>query len=97
MSRPYRSCELSNTELEKQYIDGLGKWRRHLQPWDKDLRLKCLMGYRQSVLTRVNWENIDRNEIVRYLNGTLMEYGIIPLSMPEEQAFVDQVAIDATE
>ena len=66
-----------STQDEIEFLDGVGKeWRKQDGPQDPNLRFKCLMGYRDSILKRSNWGDINRNEIVKYLNKILADYGI---------------------
>jgi hypothetical protein len=66
-----------STQAEIEFLDGIGKkWRGQDFAQDPNLRLKCLMGYRDSILNRSNWGDIDRDEIVKYLNKILVDYGI---------------------
>jgi hypothetical protein len=54
------------------------------------------MGYRDSIHDRVDWDRVDRNEVIFHLNTILFEFGVPPLATPEEKAKVDQEALNAT-
>lgn len=70
-----------STQAEMEFLDdaGKGKWRKQEGARDPDLRFKCLMGYRDSIFKRSNWGDIDRQEIILYLNKLLEPYGVSPM------------------
>ena len=79
-----------STQDEIEFLDGVGKeWRKQDGPQDPNLRFKCLMGYRDSILKRSNWGDINRNEIVKYLNKILADYGIEELVIKRKEEKTD--------
>ena len=77
--RPQRKIEDCKTAAEKHFIDELGNWHKRSRS-NGSLRLRCLLGYRDSIIHRKNWGDINRSEIIRYLNRALKGYGIAPLA-----------------
>lgn len=90
---------LWTTQSERDFLDGLGHWLdKPDQPRKNSSRSRfnCLMGYRDSIHDRVDWDRVDRNEVIFHLNTILFEFGVPPLATPEEKAKVDQEALNAT-
>lgn len=81
--RPHRKCAESKTACEKQFIDRLGRWKRLDRSWDTThnptRRMKCLVGYRDSIKERKLWDGIDRIEVILHLNDVLTASGIDPI------------------